>query len=161
MAVATELIARAETELLAMTYSFGDFDRHNPVFDALHTRLLTRPGLRARLVLGKIARFNETLPWTTLRDAAWTALSRYWPQPPYPEVYLPAARVGEVGALMVHAKLVMSDQRDVLVTSANLNRSGLDDNVEVGVHLRDSVYARQVHLGVESLIQSGVLVRVR
>ena len=160
-AVATELIGRAEGEVLAMTYSFGDFDRQNPVFEALHERLVARPGLRARLVLGKIARLAETRPWSKLRDEAWAALTRCWPRPPYPEVYLPAAREGEVGALMVHAKLVMRDQRDVLITSANLNRSGLDDNVEVGVHLRDPVFARQVHLGVEGLVQSGVLIGVR
>lgn len=164
-AVASELIARAEVDLIAVTYSFGVAQGTNPVFVALQARLVERPAMRVRLVLGRIAKAGDTRAWTALRDLALRDFERYWPGAPYAEVYVPSApegvEGGGVGARVVHAKLVVRDQEEVLLTSANLNPTAFATNVEAGVHLRDAVFARQVATEVDGLVSQGVIVRVR
>lgn len=66
----------------------------------------------------------------------------------------------EVGAKVVHAKLVVRDQAELRLTSANLNPAAFETNVEAGVHLMDAVFARQVATEVDGLIGQGVVVRV-
>ena len=54
----------------------------------------------------------------------------------------------------LHAKVVIVDGRDLLITSANLSGAGLADNLELGVRLRGEV-AAQCAEHFNGLIRSG------
>lgn len=58
----------------------------------------------------------------------------------------------------LHAKAVIVDSRDVLLTSANMTTAAYDKNIELGVLCRKSDTARRVQRHFDSLIARGVLV---
>lgn len=60
----------------------------------------------------------------------------------------------------LHAKAVIIDSRDVLLTSANMTSAAYDKNIELGVLCRGGAVARQVQNHFDALISRGVLERV-
>lgn len=57
----------------------------------------------------------------------------------------------------LHAKAVIVDSRNVLLTSANMTNSAYDKNIEVGVLCRGGTTAQRVQRHFDSLIARGVL----
>ncbi|HNK39147.1 MAG TPA: DISARM system phospholipase D-like protein DrmC, partial [Microthrixaceae bacterium] len=57
----------------------------------------------------------------------------------------------------LHAKAVIIDNRDVLLTSANMTNAAYDKNIELGVLCRGGGVARQVQAHFDALIARGVL----
>ena len=57
----------------------------------------------------------------------------------------------------LHAKAVIVDSRDVLLTSANMTNAAYDKNIELGVLCRGGSVARQVQHHFDSLMARGVL----
>jgi phosphatidylserine/phosphatidylglycerophosphate/cardiolipin synthase-like enzyme len=60
----------------------------------------------------------------------------------------------------LHAKAVIVDSRDVLLTSANMTNAAYDKNIELGVLCRGGNVARQVQQHFDALIADGVLRKV-
>lgn len=71
----------------------------------------------------------------------------------------PPERRDPLGAKL-HAKAVIVDRRDVLLTSANMTAAAYDKNIELGVLCRGGGVARQVQHHFDALIARGVLVLV-
>lgn len=61
----------------------------------------------------------------------------------------------------LHAKAVIVDSREVLLTSANMTNAAYDKNIEVGVLCRGGDVARLVQQHFDALIARGVLEQVR
>ncbi|MEZ5231295.1 MAG: DISARM system phospholipase D-like protein DrmC [Acidimicrobiales bacterium] len=57
----------------------------------------------------------------------------------------------------LHAKAVIIDSRDVLLTSANMTKAAYGANIELGVLCRGGTTAKQVHAHFDGLIATGVL----
>ena len=57
----------------------------------------------------------------------------------------------------LHAKAVIVDARDVLLTSANMTNAAYDKNIELGVLCRGGTTAQRIQRHFESLISRGVL----
>ena len=57
----------------------------------------------------------------------------------------------------LHAKAVVVDSRDVLITSANMTNAAYDKNIELGVFCRGGGVARQIQQHFDALIKRGVL----
>ena len=60
----------------------------------------------------------------------------------------------------LHAKAVIVDSRDVLLTSANMTNAAYDANIELGVLCRGGGVAAQIQKHFDGLIATGVLVRI-
>lgn len=60
----------------------------------------------------------------------------------------------------LHAKAVIIDSRDVLLTSANMTKAAYDKNIELGILCRGGDVARQVQAHFDALIARGVLALV-
>ena len=58
---------------------------------------------------------------------------------------------------MLHAKAVVTDERDVFVTSANLTEAAFDRNYELGLRVRDRALALSVTSHFRTLIELGLL----
>jgi cardiolipin synthase len=58
----------------------------------------------------------------------------------------------------LHAKAVIVDSRDVLLTSANMTNAAYDKNIELGLLCRGGTTARRVQKHFDALIVRGVLV---
>lgn len=61
----------------------------------------------------------------------------------------------------LHAKAVIIDSSDVLLTSANMTNAAYDKNIELGVLCRGGGVARQVQAHFDALISRGVLELVK
>lgn len=80
-------------------------------------------------------------------------IQKYWPKGRRrPRIYSWASPDGDSAKL--HAKVVIVDGRDLLVTSANLSGAGLADNLELGVRIRGDVAADCAD-HFEGLVRSG------
>jgi PLD-like domain len=67
-----------------------------------------------------------------------------------------ARSVAHLGTTLVHAKLLLADERIALISSANVTGAGLGQNIEVGVIVTETVAAALVPL-LEAIYQSGVV----
>jgi phosphatidylserine/phosphatidylglycerophosphate/cardiolipin synthase-like enzyme len=63
---------------------------------------------------------------------------------------------GQTGVL--HAKCVVADRRDALVTSANLTDSAFHRNIELGVRITGGDVPREITGQFDKLIQGGTLI---
>jgi phosphatidylserine/phosphatidylglycerophosphate/cardiolipin synthase-like enzyme len=61
----------------------------------------------------------------------------------------------------LHAKAVIVDSHDVLLTSANMTNAAYDKNIELGVLCRGGGVAKQAQQHFDALIADGVLERTR
>ncbi len=80
-----------------------------------------------------------------------------WPRDLAPPALLTWRTSGDDAHLKLHAKVIVSDRRDALVTSANLTLHAIDLNMEIGVRvLGEPASAIASHF--DRLIAQGVLV---
>ena len=60
----------------------------------------------------------------------------------------------------LHAKAVVADSRDVLLTSANLSSAAFNRNLELGVLIRGGDVAASIQRHFDALIATGELKRL-
>jgi phosphatidylserine/phosphatidylglycerophosphate/cardiolipin synthase-like enzyme len=70
------------------------------------------------------------------------------------------AEEGEKRAVL-HAKLVIVDQRKTLLTSANFTEAAHERNIEAGVLIDDPAFAQRIVRQLNHLIEGGALVKLR
>ncbi len=134
------------------TYAFFDGPR---AFEPLAKRMEEVPGLAVTLLLN----IERTQTDTTRVDDlvlrfAERLWSNEWPGKRRPRVFYDPRSLNPDGAKgVLHAKVLVTDEERVLVTSANLTERALRDNIEVGVLLRDPVFARTLIAHFRSLIE--------
>ena len=144
--VAREVIAAATSELLVVGYSV--------TVDA------SRTGLAAQTVdeISAAGRRGVVVTAVLHRNPARNreALLSSWPgDRPSPAVFTWPQQPDQMAAL--HAKLLVADRSDALVTSANLTYHGFAGNIEMGIRVTGTP-AAQIHDRFHELIRTGALV---
>ena len=82
-------------------------------------------------------------------------LSRLWTRKKKPQVY--SRRPGPLdGYFKIHAKMIVVDGLDLLVTSANLTRHGMTNNFEIGLRIRGRT-ARKAEALIRNMIAGNYL----
>ena len=87
-------------------------------------------------------------------DRFW---KKEWPGQSRPLVYYDRRSVNKQLLGKLHAKVVVADEEHVFITSANLTRRAWDDNIELGILVRDADLAGSVIAHVQELIDARVL----
>lgn len=142
--VARELISGSSNTLLVVGYS-----------------VTIDPGLTglAALTLAAIAQAAQRGVATTIvlhSDANLSAMFRQWASGvPRPTVYTWPESSDPMAA--IHAKLLVVDRRDALVTSANLTYHGFERNLEMGVRVTGTA-AAEMSDQIHALIADGELI---
>jgi phosphatidylserine/phosphatidylglycerophosphate/cardiolipin synthase-like enzyme len=142
--VAREIITASRQSLLVVGYSVT-------VDPAL-------TGLAAQTVaaIAQAAERGVMVTAVLHREANRQALLQAWrPSVRGPTIFTWPASDDEMAA--VHAKLLVSDRRDALVTSANLTYHGFEANLEMGLRVTGRP-AAEVHDRIHDLIAAGELV---
>lgn len=129
---------------------------HDPdVFSELAANIDTTPALEVRLLLNIDRRRREKdrkhRNKTVVRrfaDTFW----RQWPGEHRPLVYYDRRSVDLRARGKLHAKAVVADEERVFVTSANLTFAAWDDNVELGLLVRDRALAKGIVTHFQRLI---------
>jgi phosphatidylserine/phosphatidylglycerophosphate/cardiolipin synthase-like enzyme len=88
--------------------------------------------------------------------ANWLAIQKSWPLAAARPAVLTWTPAETAGWQKLHAKLILTDDVDLLVTSANLTYHGLERNMELGIRLRSDA-CRIVADHFASLARAGVL----
>jgi len=85
-----------------------------------------------------------------------------WPQQKrLPEMYFDprALALDQNGRSALHAKCVVVDQRELLISSANFTEAAQTRNIEIGLLVRSSKLALKLDRFFQQLIESGILNR--
>ncbi len=144
-AVVAGMFRDAEREVLVSCYSLDPAkDASHSLFAPLHASMLHR-AIRASVFFdvewcAKAA--GKTRAEATHPDVF---LKTYWPfGPPFPDLYFDPRTLENDPPCSMHAKMVVTDRRFVLVGSANLTDRGQTRNVELGVKLDDASLADRI-----------------
>jgi phosphatidylserine/phosphatidylglycerophosphate/cardiolipin synthase-like enzyme len=143
--VARELIGSARDSVLLVDYSLN----FNPERAGAGSVVLD--DLKAAAARGVHIKF-------IVHDdpANWLAIQKSWPLAAARPAVLTWTPAETAGWQKLHAKLILTDDVDLLVTSANLTYHGLERNMELGIRLRSDA-CRIVADHFASLARAGVL----
>ena len=149
--VIREMIDAAESHVIVMSYSV--WLGHSRV-DAALDRLVEARHRGAQVTFVVDRDYN---PDGSADGHNRAQLRTNWPNDaPEPDVYSWSDDNDEIAKL--HAKVIIVDRRDLLVTSANLTGHGMSGNLELGARLIGQP-AQQAHDHVIGLIADGTFAR--
>lgn len=151
---ALELALRgARRSVWLSTYVFFDGKR---AFELLAERMDAVPELQVTLLLNiERKRGDTTAADDLVRRFATRLWGVEWPGTRRPRVFYDPRAVEAGGASgVLHAKALVVDEERVLVTSANLTDRALDENIEIGVLLRDRALAQTAVAHFRALIEA-------
>jgi phosphatidylserine/phosphatidylglycerophosphate/cardiolipin synthase-like enzyme len=148
-----EIIISARREIwIAAYWIAGPRDGEGIVGDIVELlAAAVRQGLDVALALDGRPRTNGETNFDVLRTL-WPPSTRL------PRVYTWAEALHEP-YLKLHAKTVVADRRDALVTSANLTMHALERSMELGVRLQGAL-ANEIAAQLDGLVRSKVLTPV-
>jgi hypothetical protein len=130
------------------------------VFAPLAERLDENPELDVRLFLN-VARpeGDEREAVHVLRDYAAQFATYHWPGKRVPRLFHDprSLRLNPAERAVLHAKCVVIDDEVAFVSSANLTGAAQFRNVEAGVMIEDSIFARRLRNQFDVLVEHKVL----
>lgn len=154
-----ELIGRAERSLWISTYAYFDGKR---AFEVLASRMDALPSLEVHMLLNIKRGTQHSSAEEAVAKAAKSLWTYNWPGQRRPRVfYFPESLMEDGdGKAVLHAKAIVRDEEESLITSANFTEAALDRNIELGVLLHDAPFSRQVVRHFQRLIEEGRLERL-
>jgi hypothetical protein len=155
-AVMRTLVGRAAREVILVGYAVHDGRR---IFEPLARRMEEVPGLAVTVCLDIQRAWNDPTPAAMLvARFARDFRARHWPWVRLPALHYDprSLEVGDTRASL-HAKCVIVDRAEALVTSANFTEAAQRRNIEAGLHVRHPPTAGRLADYFRGLIQAGHL----
>jgi cardiolipin synthase A/B len=158
-AVAREIIAGAKEQLLIVGYwLFASSAQIRSLIELLIDR--ARNGVQIRFVLDPGEKIQGSDNFKSL-DERWAPSLSDAPRSVFSwsdKLARVTGRSGEHYERKLHAKVIVADRTDALVTSANLTQAGLLENLEMGLRIKGTM-AGAVVKHFDLLIDDGILER--
>lgn len=158
--VVRELFTAARRSLLLSTFTVH---RGRDVFAPLAQAMANTPSLKVQLAVN-VGRSGDysTEDHVVVAQFAAAFWGEHWPWAVRPEVYYDPRALSSDSAICasLHAKCVVVDDEIAFVTSANFTEWAQERNLEAGVLIRDSVFARSLKHQFESLVAAKHLLRL-
>lgn len=156
-AVMHALVENAQQEVILIGYAV-----HNgrKLFTHLAERMRQLPKLQVWFCLNIPRKFNDkSLSSEIVRRFAITFVSKHWPWEPRPELYYDPRTLTENAKERpsLHAKCLIIDRREALITSANLTEAAQLRNIEAGVVIKYGPFAERLASYFEGLRESNRL----
>ena len=152
-AVVQTLFAAAHDEVIIAGYAFH---RADAIFAPLLAKMKANPELSVRIIIDvKRPYLDRTIAQDLVQKASIEFWKKSWPWRPRPTLYYDprALTLDPTQQASMHAKFVLVDRDQALITSANFTHAALSKNVEVGVLLRDANLSRQLAMFAEALFE--------
>lgn len=153
------LIQGAESEILVVGYVVR---KGRALFHRLVDRMAAKPDLRVSMILN-IARSqgDTSLDSEIVRRFVMDFQKREWPGEVLPAIYYDPRALTEKPAdrASLHAKCVIVDRREAIITSANFTEAAHHRNIEAGVVLRSAAHAGRLADYFDGMIRRTLLVR--
>jgi hypothetical protein len=155
--VMREMFERARQRVLIAGFAF---DSGAELFEPLHKNMVEH-GVRLQMFLNIPRAEQGDDPARYARAFVQKVLIDNWPwQDKLPELYYDPRTVEPSSIESLHAKCVVVDEFWTLIGSANFTDRGQTRNIEVGVLIEDSRFARQVALQWQGLVNQKLVQRV-
>ena len=161
-AVARELFAGAQRSLLVSTYALDEGAKGENLLAILRQRMVSQT-LDVRFFVNLPREYGDERPSATiLAQHARRLREKVFTWEPRPSVFYDrrALEPGHGPRGCLHAKVIVRDEVQTLITSANLTEAAQERNVEAGVLIDDAPFARGVVGQFERLVAAGVLVEL-
>jgi phosphatidylserine/phosphatidylglycerophosphate/cardiolipin synthase-like enzyme len=155
--VMRQLFNKAKERVLAVGFAVH---QGRSVFQALAQRLDTNEALKATLCIEVRRQQTDTsLDSQVIQRFAQNFVKTEWPGNRLPDVYYDPRSVTPIGSTRsaLHAKCVVIDGQEALVTSANFTAAAQERNIELGLLVNSPTVASQVEKHFHTLIQDGRL----
>lgn len=151
--VLSELFHSATRSVLVSTFVVRQVGK---VFAALAQRMTDLPQLRVQMFLHVDRGRNDTRYESEILREFAIELRSEWPGPVLPVVYYAPSSLSldPQQRATWHAKVVVIDESTAFVTSANFTEWAQERNVEAGVIVRNTYFAKQLTHQFESLVRS-------
>jgi phosphatidylserine/phosphatidylglycerophosphate/cardiolipin synthase-like enzyme len=158
-AVYEELLGSATRSLWLSSYTFY---KGKQAFKSLAARMDEIPELEVSLLLNIQRQKNDQRSAVELiaeyAERYWGA---EWPGERKPAIYFDPRSVQPAPSSgILHAKAVVADDEQALVTSANLTEAAFDRNIEIGLLVKDPTLAATISKHFRRLIEIGDLQRL-
>ncbi len=163
-AVARQLFAGAHRSLLVSTYALDEGAKGENLLAILRMRMIAHPELDVRFYVNLAREYGDDRPSATiLAEHVHRLREKVFTWEPRPAVFYDrrALEPGHGPRACLHAKVIVQDDTQTLITSANLTEAAQERNVEAGVLIDDAAFARGVVGQFERLVAAGVLVEAR
>lgn len=150
-AVMHTLIEQAKEEVLLVGYAIYNA---KSLFQRLAEKMAGNPDLNVWFCLNIQRRPNDTsLSSEIVRRFAAEFVSRHWPWNPRPALYYDPRALDSAAATRssLHAKCIVVDRKEALVTSANFTEAAQKRNVEAGVMVRYPPFVQRLTSYFEGL----------
>ena len=161
--VVQDLFRQAKESVLIASYALDEGPKASALFGVLARRMDEHPELAVR-VFANIHRkhLDTTSAHTLVRAFARRLRDTLWPGERLPEVYYDPRSLEATThkRAVLHAKVVVIDQRWTLLTSANFTEAAHERNIEAGLLVEDPHLAQRVARQFDLLVESGALQRV-
>ena len=158
--VVRQLFERARMRVLAVGFAVH---QGKSVFQALARRLDADESLEVTLCIDVRRQRGDTAPGSrVVHRFAENFVDREWPGTRLPRAYYDPRSLAPSGkmASALHAKCVVVDGREALVTSANFTEAAQTRNVEMGLLVAAPAVAARIEEHFRSLIRDGHLERL-
>lgn len=132
------------------------------IFEPLATRMEERPSLQVRMYLNIIRQHGDARhSHMLIEDFAETLRRDHWPWKKKPEIYIATGGLAQDGPKSaLHAKVVIVDGVQSLITSANFTEAAQLRNIEAGVLIHRPTFAQSLLSQFDGLIREGVLIHL-
>ena len=156
-AVMHALLETAQQEVILVGYAVHNGQK---LFERLAQRMAERPALDVWFCLNIERKPTDTsLASEIVRRFARDFAERHWPWQPKPAVYYDPRALDDASPTRssLHAKCVIVDRREALVTSANFTHAAHRRNIEAGVVIRHVPFVERLAGYFAALRESGML----
>jgi phosphatidylserine/phosphatidylglycerophosphate/cardiolipin synthase-like enzyme len=155
-----ELFSTAENSILVAGFAVA---QGKQIFKKLADRMHELPDLQVRMFLNVPRPYRDSTPEAELlKRFADKFRQEEWPGPRPPVIYYDrrALASGRSEHFSLHAKCIVADEHKAFVTSANFTEAAQIRNIETGVLITDSNFARSLVGQFEALVSNGLLCQV-
>lgn len=158
--VMRQMFSRAKERVLAVGFAVK---QGHSIFRSLAERLEANQSLEAVLCIDVRRQQSDTsLESQVVARFAKHFVENEWPGSRLPSVYYDPRSVAPIGSTRsaLHAKCVVIDGYEALVTSANFTEAAQERNIELGLLVRSIAVVGQIEQHFTTLIQEGFLRRL-
>lgn len=161
--VVRQMLQSAETSILLSSYNLYEA---RSIFEPMVERMKLVPALRVKLYVNLTSDKKLVKTEAAYRKSFLENFFKFsWPGGRTPEIYYDR-RLFQEPPSVLHAKCVVVDERDVIVSSANLSAPAYGEgashkhgeNIEAGLRVQNPTLAQHLLRQFESLVHAGVLV---
>ncbi|MBD2090664.1 phospholipase [Microcoleus sp. FACHB-1515] len=161
--VVRELFQSAQHNVLISSFAVDQGTKGHEIFRPLADRMAANADLSVRMFLNVKRQYSDKTPTVTLlRQFAENFRKNVWPGSRLPEVFHDprALELSSQSNACLHAKCVVVDEAQVLITSANFTEAAHQRNIEAGVLIANRPTARAIRSQFEMLVAQNILQKI-